>query len=124
MDEIVRAKRPQRMPVVLTREEVKAVLARMEGILGLMAGLLYGSGLRLMECVRLRVKDMDFAQRQIMIRDGEGQKDRVTMLAERYLQPLQEHLAQIKVQHEQDLAQGNGAVYLWPGLAVKSPADG
>jgi integron integrase len=121
LDEIVRAKRPQRMPVVLTRDEVNAVLARMEGIYGLMAGLLYGSGLRLMECVRLRVKDLDFAQRQIMVRDGKGQKDRVTMLAERYLQPLQEHLAQVKILHEQDLAQGNGAVYIWPGLERKYP---
>lgn len=121
LDEIVHAKRPQRMPVVLTREEVNAVLARMEGVPGLMAGLLYGSGLRLMECVRLRIKDVDFAQRQIMVRNGKGQKDRVTMLAERYLQPLQDHLAQVKVLHEQDLAQGNGAVYLWPGLERKYP---
>ena len=121
LDEIVRAKRPQRMPVVLTREEVNAVLAMVEGVSGLMAGLLYGSGLRLMECVRLRVKDVDFAQWQIMVRDGKGQKDRVTMLAERYLQPLQDHLAQVKVLHEQDLAQGNGAVYLWPGLERKYP---
>lgn len=121
LDEIVRAKRPQRMPVVLTREEVNAVLVRMEGVPGLMAGLLYGSGLRLMECVRLRVKDVDFAQRQIMVRDGKGQKDRVTMLAERYLLPLQDHLAQVKVLHEQDLAQGHGAVYLWPGLERKYP---
>ncbi|MDD5678785.1 MAG: integron integrase [Kiritimatiellae bacterium] len=121
LDEIVRAKRPQRMPVVLTREEVNAVLARMEGVSGIMAGLLYGSGLRLMECVRLRVKDVDFAQRQIMVRDGKGQKDRVTMLAERYLPPLQDHLAQVKILHQQDLAQGNGAVYLWPGLERKYP---
>ncbi|MFH1969452.1 MAG: integron integrase [Verrucomicrobiota bacterium] len=93
----------------------------MEGVHGLMAGLLYGSGLRLMECVRLRVKDVDFAQRQIMVRDGKGQKDRVTMLAERYLQPLQDHLAQVKVLHEQDLALEHGAVYLWPGLERKYP---
>jgi integron integrase len=122
LDEIVRAKRPQRMPVVLTREEVNAVLARMDGVLGLMAGLLYGSGLRLMECVRLRIKDVDFEQCQIMVRDGKGQKDRVTMLPERYLQPLREHLERVKVQHEQDLAQGNGSVYLWPGLERKYPS--
>ena len=121
LDDIVRAKRPQRMPVVLTRAEVNAVLAGMEGVPGLMAGLLYGSGLRQMECVRLRVKDVDFDQRQIMVRDGKGQKDRVTMLPERYLQPLREHLERVKVQHEQDLAQGNGAVYLWSGLERKYP---
>jgi integron integrase len=121
LDEIVRAKRPQRMPVVLTREEVNAILAGMEGIYGLMTGLLYSSGLRLMECVRLRVKDVDFAQRQIMVRNGKGQKDRVTMLAERYVEPLQNHLAQVKILHAQDLAQGHGAVYLWPGLERKYP---
>ncbi len=121
LDEITHAKRPQRMPVVLTREEVNAVLTRIEGIYSLMTGLLYGSGLRLMECVRLRVKDVDFAQRQVMVRNGKGQKDRVTMLAERYLQPLQEYLGRVKVLHEQDLAQGNGAVYLWPGLERKYP---
>lgn len=121
LDEVVRAKRPQRMPVVLTHAEVKAVLANIEGVCGLMAGLLYGSGLRLMECVRLRVKDIDFDQRQIMVRSGKGQKDRVTMLAERYCTPLQEHLAQVKVLHEQDLAQGHGSVYLWPGLERKYP---
>lgn len=122
LDGIAHAKRPQRMPVVLTREEVNAVLARLEGVHSLMAGLLYGSGLRLMECVRLRVKDVDFAQRQIMVRDGKGQKDRVTMLPERYLPPLQEQLARVKVLHDQDLALGHGAVYLWPGLERKYPS--
>lgn len=83
MGEFARAKRPQRLPEVLTRDEVETLLSKMDGVTGLMAGLMYGGGLRLMECVRLRVKDVDFARNQIMVRDGKGQKDRVTMLPER-----------------------------------------
>jgi integron integrase len=96
----------------------------MSGIPGLMAGLMYGSGLRLMECVRLRVKDIDFARHQIMVRDGKGQKDRVTMLPERFAAPLQEHLAQVKAIYAQDLAQGTAEVYIWPALARKYPNAG
>jgi integron integrase len=114
-------KRPQRLPVVLTREEVDRVLREMTGIYALMAGLLYGSGLRLMECVRLRIKDVDFAQRQIMVRDGKGAKDRVTVLPEKYRETLARHLEQVKKQHDTDLAQGHGAVYLWPSLERKYP---
>jgi integrase len=86
-----------------------------------MAGLLYGSGLRLMECMRLRVKDVDFAHQQIVVRDGKGRKDRVTMLPHRFQQSLGEHLARAKEQHDNDLAQGFGAVYLWPALERKYP---
>src|SRR5262249_1106593 len=92
------------------------------GTYRLMAGLLYGSGLRLMECVRLRVKDVDFAHNQIMVRDGKGQKDRVTILPQRFQLPLRAHLERVKEQHENDLAQGLGAVYLWPALERKYPS--
>ena len=90
MDEFVRAKRPRGLPEVLTRAEVEGLLAEMNGIIGLIAGVLYGSGLRLMECLRLRVKDIDFAQHQIMVRNGKGQKDRITMLLERFTDVLKE----------------------------------
>jgi site-specific recombinase XerD len=86
----VRAKQPERLPTVMTRDEVVRVLDALTGVQQLMAKLLYGSGLRLMECVRLRVKDVDFAQRQVMVRDGKGGKDRVTPLSERLVAPLQE----------------------------------
>jgi integron integrase len=124
MEEFARAKRPRRMPEVMTRDEVETLLSKMSGITGLMAGLMYGSGLRLMECVRLRVKDIDFAQHQIMVRDGKGQKDRVTMLPERFAAPLQEHLARVKAIHEQDLAQGTAGVYIWSALERKYPNAG
>ena len=119
--DFARAKRPKRLPVVLTRAEVNRLLDALTGTYRLMAGLLYGSGLRLMECVRLRVKDVDFAHNQIMVRDGKGQKDRVTMLPQRFQQGLREQLARAKEQHDKDLAQGFGAVYLWPALERKYP---
>jgi integron integrase len=96
----------------------------MSGITGWMAGLMYGSGLRLMECVRLRVKDIDFARNQIMVRDGKGQKDRVTMLPERFAAPLKEHLARVKAIYDQDLAQGTAGVYIWSALERKYPNAG
>jgi len=99
----VRAKRPKRLPVVLTREEARQVIDQLSGTHRLMAQLLYGSGLRLMECVRLRVKDIDFAQRQIIIRDARGGKDRITMLPESLVTPLQRRLQRTKLLHEQDL---------------------
>jgi integron integrase len=108
----------------MTRDEVQRLLSKMSGITGLMAGLMYGSGVRLMECVRLRVKDIDFARNQIMVRDGKGQKDRVTMLPERFAASLQEHLARVKAIHTQDLAQGNADVYIWPAMARKYPNAG
>ncbi len=124
IEEFIRAKRTRRLPEVMTREEVQRLLSKMGGVTGLMAGLMYGSGLRLMECVRLRMKDIDFARHQIMVRDGKGQKDRVTMLPGRYAAPLQEHLARVKAIYEQDLAEGTAGVYLWPALERKFPNAG
>ena len=124
IEEFARAKRPRRLPEVMTWDEVRMLLSKMNGITGLMAGLMYGSGMRLMECVRLRVKDIDFTRHQIMVRDGKGQKDRVTMLPDRFGPSLQEHLARVKVTHEQDLAQGTADVYIWPALARKYPNMG
>lgn len=116
-----RAKRTKRLPTVLTRAEVKALLEHMQGIYGLMAGLLYGTGMRLMEGVRLRVKDVDFGYRLITVRDGKGAKDRVVPLPERFLSELERHLAAVKAQHEADLAAGLGEVYLPEALARKYP---
>ena len=121
MQPSVRAKRPQRLPEVMTRDEVQALFEHMEGVTALMAGLMYGGGLRLMECVRLRIKDLDFSRRQIMVRNGKGQKDRVTMLPERFIVPLQEHLARVKAIYGTDKAKGVPGVYMWPALARKYP---
>jgi len=121
MGGFVRAKRPQRMPEVMTRDEVQTLLGEMEGVTGLMAGLMYGGGLRLMECLRLRVKDVDFGRQQIMVRDGKGQKDRVTMLPERFVSQLKDHLARVKVMYEKDRAKGVPGVFIWPALARKYP---
>ena len=119
-----RAKRPKRLPVVLARGEVEAMLGAMDGTLALMAGLLYGSGLRLMECIRLRIKDVDFELGQIMVRDGKGQKDRLTMLPERYREPLRTHLERVCELHARDLANGFGEVWMPPALARKYPSAG
>lgn len=124
LDEVVRAKKPQRLPTVLSRDEVRTVLARLDGQLALMAALLYGTGLRLMECVRLRVKDVDFAYRQITVRDGKGAKDRVTMLPDSLVGRLQHHLAEVRILHEHDVASGLGDVYLPYALARKYPSSG
>jgi integron integrase len=118
---LTRAKRPARLPTVLSRQEVQAVLGRMEGVYGLMARLLYGTGMRLMECVRLRVKDVDFERREILIRDGKGAKDRVTMLPLALTEELREHLARRRKLYEADAAQGKAEVYLPDALAVKYP---
>ena len=117
----IRAKRPKRIPTVMTQEEVQKVIGRMTGKNQLMAKLLYGSGLRLMECMRLRVKDLDFGQRQIMVREGKGMKDRATVLPDTLLDPLKRHLRHVKLTHEDDTANGNGAVYLPNALATKYP---
>ena len=118
---IERAKRPKRVPIVLTREEVSAVLDQLSGTLHIMASLLYGSGLRLIECVRLRVKDVDFSYRQITVVDGKGGKDRVTILPSRLMEPLQRHLSRVKLLHEDDLSEGFGEVYLPYALDRKYP---
>jgi integron integrase len=119
--DIVRAKKPERLPVVLTKEEVHAVIRQMSGDHQLMTRLLYGGGLRLMECVRLRVKDLDFAQHQIVVREGKGMKDRVTTLPNQLIEPLQTHLAWVKQLHQTDLEKGYGAVYLPFALERKYP---
>jgi integron integrase len=100
---VIRARKPQRLPVVMTREEVKAVLNCLEGDKRLMVSLMYGAGLRLMECLRLRVQDIDFMRNEITVRDGKGAKDRVTMLPESLKKPLEEHLKLVKAIHEKDL---------------------
>jgi len=109
------------LPVVLTRSEIKRVFAHLHGTPKLMAGLLYGSGLRLMECVRLRVKDIDFELAQITVRDAKGGKDRITMLPLNLTEPLQRHLVRIKAQHEQDLEDGFGRVHLPFAIGRKFP---
>lgn len=124
LDNVERAKAPKRLPVVLTREEVQAVLTRLEGTHWLVASLLYGTGLRIMEAVRLRVKDVDFARHKILVRDGKGFKDRVTMLPSTLNTPLKAHLQRVKALHQQDLEAGFGAVYLPYALDKKYPGAG
>ena len=121
LKQVERAKKPARLPVVLSRDEVYKIFAHLHGTARLMAGLLYGSGLRLMECVRLRVKDADFACARITVRDTKGGRDRVTMLPVNLTAPLQRHLQKAKAQHEQDLADGFGEVWLPDALARKYP---
>ena len=119
LQDVVRAKTPQRLPVVLSQREVAQVLSRMEGTHGLMAQLLYGTGMRLMECVRLRVKDVDFERFELLIRDGKGGKDRVTMLPQKLALPLQVHLDKRRLLYEDDLAKGMANVYLPDALDRK-----
>lgn len=115
------AKRPKRLPVVLTRDEVRLLLSRLDGTPWIVALILYGSGLRLMECCRLRVQDIDFGYRQILVRDGKGRNDRVTLLPEHVIGPLQAHMEKIRDLHEADLSQGHGSVYLPYALERKYP---
>lgn len=117
----IRAQKPKRLPTVLTRAEVQKVLALLTGEHLLMARLLYGSGLRLMECLRLRVKDVDFELCQITVRNGKGGQDRVTMLPQAIIPALQEHLVHVRALHQQDLQNGYGCVYLPDALARKYP---
>lgn len=121
LDDVVRARQPERLPVVLSRSEVQRVLERMEGVHGLLVRLLYGTGMRLMEVIRLRVKDVDFAQGEILIRDGKGAKDRVTMLPEAVAADLSEHLRRRRRIFEDDLRLGKAAVYLPDALERKYP---
>lgn len=118
---VERAKRPQRVPVVLTRSEVANVLSHLTGIHHLIGSLLYGSGLRLMEAVRLRVKDLDFGYKQVTVRDGKGEKDRRTMLPEALIADLQHQLEHVRLVHENDLRHGQGKVYLPYALERKYP---
>ncbi len=118
---IAPAKRPKRLPVVLDRAEVRAVLAEMDGTRWLMASLLYGSGLRLMECLRLRVKDVEFGAGRLVVRDGKGQTDRVTVLPGRLRDPLARQIQAVGAIHRDDLAEGFGRVHLPHALARKSP---
>jgi integron integrase len=116
---VTRAKRPVRVPLVLARGEMDAVLGAMHGIPRLMAQLMYGAGLRLLECCRLRAKDVDFARHEITVRDGKGQKDRRTVLPGRLVEPLRAHLERVRRQHELDLAGGGGSVALPDALDRK-----
>lgn len=122
--DFARAKRPIRVPQVLSRDEVRRLEAHLSGTYALMAGLLYGAGLRLMECVRLRVKDVDFDRRQVLVRDGKGQKDRVTVLPDKHREPLRDHLARVQGLFEADVEAGLPGVYIWPALERKYPAAG
>ncbi len=114
LENVERAKKPRRLPVVFTKEEIKRIIDQIDGYKWIMAQLMYGAGLRVMECVRLRVKDVDFGYRHILVRDGKGQKDRVTMLPEIVSGPLKLHLEKVKSVHERDLKGGSG---------VQSPGD-
>lgn len=119
LDEVVQAKTPKRLPVVLTASEVRALLLHMQGTTGLVAQLLYGTGMRLLEALRLRVKDVEFARREVVIREGKGNKDRVTVLPENLILPLQVQLQKARALHEKDLEAGFGRVHLPHALAVK-----
>ncbi len=121
LDEIVAAKDQRRLPVVLTPSEVRALLHELSGTMGLVASLLYGTGMRLLECLRLRIKDVGFERREILVRKGKGGKDRVTVLPENLILPLQQQMAHAKALHDRDLAGGFGEVWLPDALAVKFP---
>ena len=118
---VIRARKPIHLPVVLSREEVKALLAQLTGDKWLMASLMYGAGLRLMECLRLRVQDIDFSCNEILVRDGKGAKDRITMLPESLKKHLGDHLKKVKSMHDKDLAEGWGRVLLPGALDRKYP---
>ena len=120
--EFIRPKKGKRVPTVLSAEEARAVIANLTGAYKLMVQMMYGSGLRLMECLRLRVKDIDFANHRIIVFDGKGGDDRETMLPDSIVAPLQEHLQQTRVVHQKDLARGYGSVYMPFGLGEKFPA--
>jgi integron integrase len=124
LEDVVRAKRPQSLPVVLTRNETRTVLQGLNGVPRIMALLLYGAGLRLLECCRLRVKDVDFRASQIVIRDGKGRKDRVTMLPAAVRTLHMKHIDQVRAQHESDLRRGAGWVELPGALLRKYPHAG
>lgn len=119
IEDIERARLPTRLPVVFTRDEVKAILKQLSRVDHIVASLMYGTGLRLMECLRLRIKDIDFSYNQIFIRSGKGEKDRVTMLPISLKEPLRKHMLTVKLIHQTDLKQGLGEVHLPYALARK-----
>ena len=121
LGEVIRARKPTRLPVVITRDDVKSVLANLSGDKCLMASLMYGAGLRLMECLRLRAQDIDFSRNEILVRDGKGAKDRITMLPESLKTRMQDHLQKVRVTHERDLADGWGRVQMPNALDRKYP---
>ena len=121
LDEVIAAKMSKRLPVVLTQTETRHLLNAMSGTMGLVASLLYGTGMRLLEGLRLRVKDVEFTRREIIVREGKGNKDRVTVLPENLILPLKAHLEKVKALHERDLEAGFGEVYLPNALALKYP---
>jgi len=121
LDDVVRAKRTQRLPTVLSRQEVAALFAHLAGIHRLMAQLMYGTGMRLMDCIQLRAKDVDFGYCQLTIRCGKGNKDRVTMLPQSLQEPLRAHLLRVKTLHDADLAEGFGRTHLPDALIRKYP---
>ena len=121
LNDVVRAKRPKRLPVVLARDEVQRVLKLISGTNGLMARLMYGTGMRLMEVMRLRIKDIDFSYKQILIRSGKGDKDRMTLLPEILIPELKQQIGQVRELHQIDLGEGFGRVYLPFALARKYP---
>jgi len=122
LDDLVRARRRERLPVVLSRAEVAALFSVMTGVRRVQAGILYGAGLRLLECLRLRVKDLDFDRNEIVVRDGKGGKDRVTVFPRVLRTPLQEHLDAVRLVHRRDLGEGFGRVLLPDALEKKYPA--
>lgn len=124
LDEVVQAKVKKRLPVVLTPREVRALLNELNGTMWLIVSLLYGTGMRLLEGLRLRVKDVEFERREIVVREAKGGKDRVTMLPENLIAPLQDQLARAKKLHDEDLAAGYGEAWLPDALAVKYPKAG
>ena len=118
---MVRAKKPKRLPVVFTPEEAMAIIEQLQGVRWLMGLQLYGGGLRLMECLRLRVKDLDFERLQVTVREGKGDKDRITLLPEAIVEPLRRHLAHVQQEHERALREGHAGVELPYALARKYP---
>ncbi len=122
LENVEQAKTPKRLPVVLTQAEVQALLSGLSGTHWLVASLLYGAGMRLMEALRLRVKDVELSRKEILIRDGKGAKDRVTMLPAALMNPLKAHLLKVKALHDQDIAEGFGEVYLPHALDKKYPS--
>jgi integron integrase len=119
VEDVRRAKKPEKLPVVFTPEEVRALLVHLDGVRWIVTSLLYGTGMRLLECLRLRVKDLNFGYAQIEVRDGKGAKDRVTVLPGSLVAPLERHLVKVKALHTRDLAEGLGRVYLPYALAAK-----